>query len=761
MPDSLIPTHPGGTGEAEGGFDLREALSFAWRQWKLIAAITAIAFVAGTAYLLHETPLYTATSQVLLEQPRAKMPGGDAFLSDVNFDAAMLEGQMAIIRSTVFLRRVVERAHLVPDAKSAAAAAAPPPETGKRSVLGSVTSFALGLFGASAEAGKAESAAAAAPTTAGADPIPPAELTAIETLKNGLNVTRAAQEGFVLAIAVTSPDPAKAARLANAVADTYLVDKLDTRFEAAKRASAWLSDRLVGLRTQLHDSEEAVAQFRAEHGLVQSGGTTLNQQQLSELNATLIQARADLAQKKARVDLLNSLQAKGASLENMPDLGRATALQTLRQQQASLSAQEADLLARYSGSYPLVVNIRAQLRDVERSIGAETQRVAAGIRNEYELAQARASSLESQLARATGQTNLDNATAVHLRELERTAAVNKTLFEDFLKQAKITQEQSTFEQQDVRIITPALTPGQPSYPNKRRFITLNVLLGLLAGVGGAFAKERLNSGFTTPKQIEDALGVPLLTSVTRLTPRALLHEGARLPIYELPIKKPLSRYAESIRSLRSGIHMTDVDHPPKIIQVTSAVPGEGKTTIGLSIAASAAHAGLKVLFIDADLRHPSATRIFGAQKEPGLVDLLVGDADLGGVVRLYAEGGYWTIGAGTKTQNPSDLLSSEKMKSVVAGFRETYDLVVIDTPPAGPVIDPIIVAHLADKAIMVVRWGATARELVKQTVDQLSGHRKIAGIAFNLVNEQQAQKYGKYAYSYYYGSRHYKSYYTQ
>ena len=263
----------------------------------------------------------------------------------------------------------------------------------------------------------------------------------------------------MLTIAVTSPDPAEAARLANAVAETYLVDKLDARLEAAKRASAWLGDRLVGLRAQLRQSEEAVAQFRAEHRLVQSGGATLSQQQLSELNLTLIQARADLAQKKARVDLLNSLQAKGGSIENMPDIATASTLQTLRKDQANISAQEADLLARYNRSHPLVVNIRAQLQDVERSIGSETARLAAGIRNEYELARARVASLEQNVQQATGQSNLDDATAVRLRELERTAAVNKTLFEDFLKQAKVTEEQSTFEPQDVRIITPALAPG--------------------------------------------------------------------------------------------------------------------------------------------------------------------------------------------------------------------------------------------------------------------------------------------------------------
>ena len=276
----------------------------------------------------------------------------------------------------------------------------------------------------------------------------------IEALRECLQVARAPQRGYMLTIAVTSPDPAEAARLANAVAETYLVDKLDARLGLAKRASVGLGDRLVGLRAQLREFEDAVARFRADHRLVQSGGATLSQQQLSELNLTLIQARADLAQKKARVDLLNSLQGRGGSIANMPDIAKASTCETLRKDQANISAQEADLLARYNRSHPLVVNIRAQLQDVERFINSETARLAAGIRNEYELARARVASLEQNVQQATGQSNQDDATTVRLRELERTAAVNKTLFEDFLKQAKVTEQQSTFEPQDVRIITP-------------------------------------------------------------------------------------------------------------------------------------------------------------------------------------------------------------------------------------------------------------------------------------------------------------------
>lgn len=476
------------------------------------------------------------------------------------------------------------------------------------------------------------------------------------------------------------------------------------------------------------------------------------------MSAKLVDAKADLAQKKARVDLMSSIINKGGNLQDLTDVANSGALPTLRQQLAGLSAQEADLLAKYGASHPSVVNIRAQLRDVERSIGAETQRLSASVRSEYELAQARVELLEKSIQAATGQNNLDDASAIRLRELERTATVDKTLFEDFLQRAKVTDEQATFQPQEVRIITPAVTPSTPSYPRNAQYLLVSALIGLVLGVAGAVAREILNTGFTTPKQVEDMLGLPLLCSVTQLRKRDLINNNEQSRPWDYPLLKPLSRYSEAIRSLRSGIQMTDVDDPPKVIQVTSAVPGEGKTTVAMSLAISAGHAKLRTLFIDADLRHPTATRGFDLEKKAGLVDLLLGAVDTADVIHFQEKGGFWALGGGSKTQNPTDLLGSERMKSLVAALKKEYDLVVIDTPPAGPVMDPVIVSQLTDKVVLVVRWGTTSRELVEQAVAQLSGHRKIAGVAFNRVDERQAQKYGYYAY--HYGTHYYSHYYA-
>ena len=212
-----------------------------------------------------------------------------------------------------------------------------------------------------------------------------------------------------------------------------------------------------------------------------------------------------------------------------------------------------------------------------------------------------------------------------------------------------------------------------------------------------------------------------------------------------------------MRTLRSGIHMSDVDQPPKIIHVTSARPSEGKTTIAMNLAISAAFAGQKVVLVDADLRHPATSRFFKLENEKGLVDLLVGGATVEDVARLHKDFRMMVIPAGSKSLNPPDVLGSERMKGLMSHLRETFDYVVLDTPPVGPVVDSVIVANLADKTIFVVQWASTPRELVETSIQRVSTHKRIAGIVFNSVNPKQAKKYGgEYRYA-----KNYEEYYSE
>jgi capsular exopolysaccharide synthesis family protein len=302
---------------------------------------------------------------------------------------------------------------------------------------------------------------------------------------------------------------------------------------------------------------------------------------------------------------------------------------------------------------------------------------------------------------------------------------------------------------------PAQKGGQ-SYPNTRRILLTALFVGLGLGVGGALAMEKLNTGFTTPRQVEDALGVPVLTSVHRMEESKLLSkDGKAVPLVFYHLHYPLSPFSEAIRTLRSGIHMSDVDQPPKVIQVTSSRPGEGKTTIAISLAISAAFSGLKVALVDADLRHPSVTHFFKLDRDKGLVDLLIGATTAERVLRLQNDVNLVVIPGGGKSLNPTDVLGSERMKGLISQLKETFDYVVLDTPPVGPVIDPVVVSNLADKTVFVVKWASTPRELIETSIEQVSTHKRVAGVVLNCVNQDRARKYGG---EHYYGKRYEKYY---
>lgn len=727
---------------------MRDAINFLWRQWKLILGVTVASVLMGAVHVARQTPIYTATAQLYLDPNKEKANSQEAIFSEIlNLDQSAIESQMAIIRSSALIRRVVEKEHLVTDPEFGAA---PPPSSPPPGLMSRIGAF----FGRPPAPEKPVEAAPVAPSDA--------MITAtVERVKGAVGVVREGQ-AYVLSVSFNSADPEKAARLANAVADAYVVDKLDARFEAAKRASTWLSDRLVELRRQLRESEEAVARFRADNNLAQGGqGGTLNQDQLGQLNTRLVAARAEAAEKKTRVDILQKIEARGGNVASLPDTLAQGAIAELRKQANELSRQEADLLARYSRNHPSVVNLQAQRADVNRAIADEFKRVTAGIRNDYELAKARQDAIEKTLREATGQADLDSTKAITLRELERTAAVNKSLFEDFLQRARVTQEQSTFEAREARVITPALPPGGPSAPRKTQALLTALVFGLLGGAAAAYALELLNAGFTTPRQIEQFLELPLLASISRMEPRDRTVDGKVLSVPEYAVAKPLSRLAEELRSLRNAIQMSDVDNPPKVLQVSSSVPSEGKSTISLALAGSATFSGLRTLVIDADLRHASASRSFKLDRAKGLVDYLVGDADLSSVIHHIEPARYWVLPAGGKTQNPADLLGSEKLKALIATLREQFDLIIIDTPPTGPVVDSVIVSGLVDKIVFVVRWASTAREMVSRSIERLSGHPKVAGVVFSQVVDSRAQKYGRHSYSHYYGGQYYKRYYSE
>ena len=728
---------PSAAASARSAIDLRQLLGLVLHRWKLIAATTLAVMLLASVGMMALTPRYTATVQILLEPRKQSVFGSDSILPELTLETGNVDSQVSVIRSINLLGRVVEKHNLTSD-----------PEFGRKSSPGLLAVIKGMIFTPEAEpsTGKRD-----------AEELPPTTLATIERLQDALRVSRVAAT-YVISISVTSEDAGKASRLANAIADAYVVDRLDARYDAAKRASTWLSERMESLRAQVRQSEEAVAKFRQEHNLATSsdGKVAVTEQQLTELNAKLVAARSEAAEKRAKYEQAQRLKDSRGNLQAIPDVVRSTVISDLRKLEAEAARRMADLAARYSDAHPTVVNARAELRDVERSIAAEVGRIIGNVKNDYDVALAREESLRSSLNALTGSDVGDGSIGVKLRELERNNAANKALFENFLSRAKITHEQTAFEEREARIISPATRPQSASFPRKSLFLTLAGVLGMALGIGSALALHVLNSGFVFPKEIESTLGRPVLTSIPYLSDSARKVDGKVLEPANYLLKKPMSRYSEQVRAVRVGVQMADVDNPAKVVLVTSSVPKEGKSTLSIGLTFLAARAGQRALLIDSDLRHPSISTYFGLQSRPGLVDFLTGAITL--EEALVTAGPITVLPRGAASQNPADLLASERMKQMVAHLRDTYDYIVIDSPPVAPVVDTKIIQQLADKIVYIVRWQTTPREMVRQCLEQLAPDRRLAGIAFNLVNESKAPRFGPHPY---YSASHYAGYYQQ
>ena len=336
------------SGAEGGGFDLRDVVNFLWRQWKLIGGMVALFVFLAALYLARATPLYTSTAQLLLDPRKERAAGQDVFMSDAILDQQMVENQMMIIRSTTLLRRVVEKMQLTRDPEFGGTALS---DGGAVSILAPIRAF----FSRPAPAPSADEISAKDQNGQDFGNISSETISTIENLRSAMVIARGIGQGLVITLSVTSVDPIKAARLTNAVADAYVVDKLDARLDSAKRASGWLSDRVVELRQQLRESEEAVSRFRAENNLPAGGANhgTLSQEQLGQLNQRLVTARTTAAEAKAKLEVLEKIESRGANLPSLPDTMNAGLLSELRRQLADLSRQEADLLARYNSRHPL------------------------------------------------------------------------------------------------------------------------------------------------------------------------------------------------------------------------------------------------------------------------------------------------------------------------------------------------------------------------------------------------------------------------
>jgi polysaccharide biosynthesis transport protein len=718
--------------------DLANLIGILMRRWRLMTAAIALFLLLGVLALFVFTPLYTAKNSILLDPKRNAALDMNAAMAGMSIDVGFVESEVAVISSFNIARRVVEKMSLDKDAEFS----------------GGTGGLLTSAFGAIRRIFSSKAAVDEAPELK----LPPEVRTAIDRLRANTLVRRNGLT-YVIDVSITTKDPVKSASIANAMAEAYLVDRLEARYTAAKRATTWLNDRLAGLKQAVEVSEREAGDYRAKNGLVSTNSGTVEKQQLSEINGQLVLARAKTAETRAKLEQAQRVSSSGGSIASLGDVLASPLISSLRGQEAEVGRREADLSTRYGPSHPQVVTVRAELSDIRRGIAGEVQRVVTNLRNEFDVAQKREKSLQDSLDRISGLANRNDNASIKLRELEREADSNRQLYESFLGKFKEAREQTTLETTESRVISPAVAPHEASFPRRGPVLSVAMILGLFAGIGAAFAMESLSNGFQTSEQVDEAISAPTLAMLPSVGSAELDELSGDLGLLSHIIAKPFSRFAEGIRSIRTGVLLSNLDRPPKVIMVCSTVPNEGKSTLAACFAASAAQAGRKVLLMDGDLRNPSTTNRFSLGKHPGIVELLSGSVPPQSAFAQPAGIPMTILPAGAHTTNPTDVISSQKMAQLLQLLAKQYDLIVIDCPPILAVSDALLMANIVDSIVYVVEWNRTARDAVKRAMRMLGPNaEKLAGVVLNKVNESKMKTYSYYGEYYGYG---YDNYYTK
>lgn len=708
-----------------------------WRRKSIFLAVAATLFVGALIILFQLVPRYEAVTTIRVEGSRNKVVDFEAVLQSSGQGPGLVATEIGVIKSRQLMGRVVDKLKLLDDPYFN--------PTLKPDNELSTWRFVNPLFYIGLAVGALSSS----------EDLVPADLTDEErqsrlrsqavTMLLDMTGVQAQRLSSIIEIRVETPRPELSARIANAIADQYLVSQFEAKYSAAERASTWLNDRLGSLRTEVEAAERALEQFRARSGVVsgKGGESSLLSQQASEVNAQMILAKTDAATAQARLARIEQMYMSGG-LEAVAKILDSDAIARLRAQESELKRQMAEQSQEFGERHPKMVALKAQVADAQQQIKAEVEKIMANLRNDAAVAQTRYVTLAESLSALQGQAGANSSDAAQLRMLEREAQAKRTLFDTFLKRFQETSASQDLQQADADIISRAEIPQDPSFPPTQQYVLLSALLSLVAGIATALLVDRiLDRGFRRLDQLEEITGLHALCAVP------LVKDG---DLIRTVIEKPNSTFAEALRTLHTGIKLSGVDEEPRVIIMASAVPGEGKTSVSTSMAAMLARSGHRVLLVDCDLRRGRAHERLGLHPQPGLITLLVEQREISEIVQRHAPSGLDVIVGGGSVRSPQDLLGSKSMTRFVAQARNLYDYVIIDTPPASIVSEARLLAANGDRVVMITHWNRTPRNIVVAAVRQLTeAGAQFAGVVLSQVGSRGALIYGYDSYSPYYG----------
>ncbi len=582
---------------------------------------------------------------------------------------------------------------------------------------------------------------------------------ALAAFLGGLSVKRV-PSSRLLDVTFETTDPVLAARVVNAHLNNFIEQNFRSRFEAATQASNWMAGQLNEMKIKVENSEDARLEYERDNQIwAIDEKSDLSSEKLGEMEKQLTDAQADRINKEAVYQL-----AQSGNYDAIAAVRDSSVIQDILKQQATLSAQYTDAVNQYGPKYPKVLRIQAQIKDLDQMVDREKLNIGNQVEADYRGSRQRELLLKEALDEQKSEVNQTAEKLVQYNILKREADTNKQLYDGMLQKLKEAGITAGLRSSNIRIVDPALIPSGPSRPNKPRNVLMSIVVGLFGGIALALLREYLDNTVKTPDDVESIAHLPSLAVVPSLTNSSGRRRGRFSRLFKTPVvtskdgraelishNMPQSQMSEAFRALRTSLLLSQADHPPQIIMMTSALPREGKTTAAVNLAVTLAQLGDKTLLVDADMRKPGINRALSLVdgKHAGLSSYLAGVSSLDLVTVPHpAITNLEAIPTGPIPPNPADLLSSRRLTELISELRTRYKFVVIDTPPIMAATDAVILSVLVDGVLLVVRSGETPKEAFMRTRDLLVGVKcHILGAVLNAVDASSPDYY--YSYRYY------------
>jgi polysaccharide biosynthesis transport protein len=690
-----------------GELTLLDVLGVLRRYAVMLLACVGFGWGLAVATVAVLEPVYVATAQLMIE-PRREQPE-DRMLAPAGItdDNAAILSQVAFLASRSMAREVIEALDLSLE-----------PDLYR--TLDPAERLAVGLGIAEASAGDDDPAAL------------------VDRFLARLAVDREGQT-HVIRVSFKGSRPATAARIANGIAERYIRSRLDAKAEAAGGASAWLEQALAESRTALERAEADLLAYSTSAQSDQGEALTVDAFGINTLRRDAAAAAADRAAGEARLRRVRTVLLREGEDLAFEELGGSAVLQNLFALKNQTTRREAELTTLYGDRHPQIVNVRAERRELERRIQAEQQALLGTVEAEIEAARAREAVLLRELEALKSQSITQSRTEAGVARLERAVDHARRQHEANLVRQQAVADLVGMQRADAKLISEATPPQRPSFPQPAMIFGLFSVASLGTGLLLVFLLEQLDRGFRTQRAAEQGLGRRCIGCLP------LVRRGRRggISLIDLPLERPCSRFTEALRTLIAELSFKPAATGGRVVLLTSAVPGEGKSTTAVALARLAASEGLKVLLIDADLRRPRLASLLALEAPMGLVEILKGEREAEDVLLLDPLSGLAVIPGSARVSQPTRLLGPKALGVLLDEARRHFDLVLIDSPPVLAVTDARVMAPSCDGILFLVRWQATQRAVAAHGLGQFDGlGEKLLGTVLTMADPDVAAPLG-------------------